>query len=118
MITRFKIFENLNEGKPDVGDYVICKYKLGDYGYGSEKMTNFLENSIGKIVLNMKDKNNFDYLITFDNIPKRILKFFRTPYAEDKYKGSVLWFGLTRIKFWSKDKEELEALIQANKYNL
>ncbi len=26
MITKFKIFENINEGRPEIDDYVLLKY--------------------------------------------------------------------------------------------
>lgn len=105
MITKFKIFENSN--KPEVGDWVIAY---------DEDIYPFLKDSPGQIEKIEKDRwGRLQYYIHFYD-----LKFSDgTPYnAQDP----VVDFGINDIKYWSKDRLDVEEhmilLKQANKYNL
>ena len=44
MITKYKIFEKLNQGEPEEGDYVIMKF-----GSSDTEFVKFITNNIGKI---------------------------------------------------------------------
>ncbi len=90
MITKFKIFENINESEPKIGDYVICKTRSTD----TIEFKKYVDNNIGKIVDN--------YLA----------------YYYVKFKEKTYIFTIGNILYWAKNKEDIEVLIQANKYNL
>ena len=109
MITKFKIYEAINQGKPEVGDYVICDDILAE---GPVK--NFILNNIGKYITYNKN-THYSYIIEYDNIPNDIIqKFKKNAFHGDNCKR----MGIDEIKYWSKDKEELEEILAENKYNL
>ena len=125
MITEFKIFEELNEDKPKVGDYVMVDskyYQDIEYQFTFQmndvsNLTNFLNNSIGYIFKN-PNKSSF-YLIKYDNIPKDIERFFYyTDYSEGMKIGNSLFVSINKIKYWSKNKKDLQHFIDANKFNM
>jgi len=94
-----KLFENLSN--PEVGDYAICKFEF------SPDVNKFLQNNVGKIV----SVTGFPspYVVEFENATKKL-----SPYIMDGRK----WFDRDDIIKWSKNKEELEAILITNKYNL
>ena len=103
MIINFKIFEAINKGKPEVGDWVIC------HNRGRSTNLEFSsENYIGKII-ELKNKHFEEdmFLIKYENedLPETLKKV--PIYYSEKY-----------IKYWSKNKEDLETILAANKYNL
>ena len=92
MIKNFKIFESVNIGEPEIGDYVIVKPGL------------YL-NLIGKILgykpeYFYKGRREGEYDVDFGGVQK-VKKFLPK-----------------EIDCWSKNKEDLELIIQSNKYNL
>jgi hypothetical protein len=98
MITNFKIFENKKIRKPKLNDWVLIKLRrknLIDY--------------IGKIT-HINKKSNYPYLIEFDDdFDPNIYGFFNANFTgvmEDE------------ILYWSENKEVLETILAANKYNL
>jgi len=110
MITQFKIFEKLNEVK--IGDYVVMNPLTGNNSSATkvlEILNNFLTNNIGQIV---------------DVLPD----YFRVKYKKSPIELSGLGYFSpdhircflreNRIMFKSKNKEDCEAFIAANKYNL
>jgi len=103
MITNFKLYEKLNDGMPEVGDYVICSKS----DFSSDE---FVENNIGKILKDDKS-NYYPYYITYDNIPDSLID-------RRVNKIATILFKRKDILYWSKDKEELEAILQTNKFNL
>jgi len=113
MITKFKLFETLNEGEPEVGDYVIVDMYNSD---SDNIIKDFRSNSIGLIW--KKEDDDFLYIKYF-NIPKNILKYFYfSDYSDGLNIGNSIFINKKWIKYWSKDKEELEPIISAKKYNL
>ena len=103
MIIKFKTYESINEDEPELGDYVICK----ESHEHEIVVQNFLSQNIGKIV---EMNKGYKYIVKYKNIPNDTKKYFI-------YQGTR---GMDRneIKYWSKDKEELESILNANKYNL
>lgn len=102
-IKTYKLFENLNE--PQVGDWVIAY----------DDVYPFLIDSPGQIEKIEKDRWGRLYYIHFYD-----LKFSDgTPY---KAQNPIVDFGINDIKYWSKDRSDVEEHIillkQANKYNL
>ena len=94
MITKFKIFEALNEGKPEIGDYVICNGK-----------NIFLKNNITKIKEIRQSNNSGD-------------KEYHLR-ADDKREFSIAQINMKNyIEYWSKNREDLESILQSKKYNI
>ena len=95
MITEFKIFESINEGKPRKDDYVIIK--INDIIYEIGKIINYKKNSI------------YPYLVEFDE------NFDYYQYGLSENYTSV---ESDEILYWSNNKEDLEIIIKSQKYNL
>ena len=90
MITKFKIFEALNEGKPEIGDYAIINLK-------TKKYNNIL--IIGEIY-NMTSEF---YSVKFRLPDNRVIHEI---------------FYEHEIKYWSNNREELEKILTNIKYNI
>lgn len=121
MITKFKLFENISQ-KLKIGDFVICKYySNNDY----QKLSDFISKNIG--ILMKKDGGDTVKVEYFpiSNEDKKIFRKYRKDQGFDNPKSkfnfspdNYLIFDLDEVEYWSNNKEELETLIQANKYNL
>jgi len=98
-----KFNESLNEDEPKIGDYIIIKY---DSIVGNAY--NFITNNIGKFI-KYNSNRTFPYQIEFFNIPNDIESYFNNNCRNYKYE---------EILYWSNNKEELELLIQSNKFNI
>jgi hypothetical protein len=120
-----KQYEELNTGKPEVGDYVICtdkrmgfgKPEVGDYvictdtcDSADDVRTEFLTNNIGIIVTT-------DNRLYSDNYPIRVKYDKKLPNPYEKNPNECIC-DYDEILYWSKDKEYLEFILAANKYNL
>ena len=115
MITKFKLFESVNDGTPGVGDYVIVN-ETEEENFYSDDALNFINNSIGII---FKKAGAHSFLIKYFDIPKNIIVYFQySDYSDGLKVGNGILTSIKKIKYWSKDKEELIPLIQATKYNL
>ena len=99
-----KKFEEINQGSPQEGDYVICISNNKTYD-------RFFRNRIGKIIkINIDLKYSY-YDITFDNIPNML-------YTRIINGDRVIGLKIDSIKYFSKDKEELEQILITNKFNI
>jgi len=102
-IKRFN--ESLNEGNPEVGDYVIClndnNSSDGMYYEKGSVYDIYLNNNIGKII----SINDNRYLIEYDDFPG----------WNGRESKQRRYFDVT---YWSKNKSELESILQTNKFNL
>ena len=63
MITKYKIFERVNQGEPEGGDYVICKDTT------EPEINIFSRKNIGKIIQIEPDLYPFEYLVKYDSVP-------------------------------------------------
>lgn len=117
-----EFIEKHNDSKPKVGDWCICKENLSLTIEEEVEVDNFLNTNVGEIIAIRND----DYLVKYTNIPKSLISwftFFWKGVEKMKYTMPVDGIGCRRmniseIKYWNKDKEELEIMINANKYNL
>jgi hypothetical protein len=111
-----KTYEAINDNL-QIGDYVICKTDTGD-----EKILNFLENNIGQYVRYITNKkevvDNFRYVIEYNNIPFELSNYSYTFSYEIDIPNICMRVDRDEIIFNSKNKEDLEAIIQSKKYNL
>jgi len=98
-----KKFE-MNENEPSVGDYVIC------HTYNTSE-SDFVNNRIGKLIKIDYENGVFPYYITYDNIPEILVN--------DKIGHDyMITFPSISIKYWSKDKNELELILNSDKFNI
>jgi len=110
MITKFKIFENVNENEPEVGDYVIAS--SNDFLID---LNEFTKNRIGRLYNIFKPLyvDDLSYTVIYDNIPKEL-----DCYTFKVYDEEAISLDKEDIKYWSKDKEDLEKILMTNKFNL
>lgn len=115
MITKFEIFENIDEIKRY--DFVVTSPK---FTYDAIGM--FMRNKVGKVNYINSDSQGKKYHISYkfsqeekDNIPKDI---FCT--LEIYFSGTILRMMLYKneILYWSKNREDCELFIQSNKFNI
>ena len=113
-----KRFEDINS-EPELGDYVICsEFPDNDYDIYYE-IDKFLIDNVGRYVKNIEDDDDLSqdycYIIEYEYVPEHLFKYF--PF-EKGVKNRCRRENRKCIIDFSKDKEELEAKISANKYNL
>lgn len=104
-----KKYEQLKKNNPQVGDYVICEDR-GDSS-ATDNLLNFIENNIGQIVDYKEYYGVIPYEVQYIDRPESLKKYF---HDDDK----VRRYSLSEIKFWSKNKIDLEIILSAKKYNL
>ena len=123
MITKFKLYESMNIGEPKVGDWVIC-----DEGYNWQVLgkTLFLDNPLLKFI---RENIGYFYEYDYDNDalhPYHICYYNVPDYLYDDFNKTIVngkevmyrIFRLTEIIYWSEDKEDLEYILDAKKYNI
>lgn len=103
---------------PQIGDYVLCKTS-----YGPNGIDNFLKNTIGvclgkhytgenpELIRQMKDV----FKIKYDNIPDYLTDYFYYSGSSGKDTRSMR---RDEIIHFSPEKEDLETILAAPKYNL
>ena len=94
------------DDEPKLYDYVILDI---NWYYNNKELDHYLNNTIGKISKIKKTSNNKEwnqYQILYDNPPIK-LPHNRLSYVYYK-----------QIKYFSSNKEELEAILNSKKYNL
>jgi len=103
MITKFKIFENSRE--PQIGDYAVCEYE--DDNYNRQ-----IYNKIGVITYKNDKNDQTFYTVKYD------FKLYDD--TEDALPGTdeLDWIYEEEILFFSKNKQDCETFLEANKYNL
>ena len=96
MILNFKkylLLESVNEEFPKEGDFVVVDDKIFDGRY---------KNLIG-ILNKISSHNTAPYNICFDIVDKTFNDFY---------------FFATELKYWSENKEDLEAILVGQKFGL
>jgi len=109
MITKFKLYESVDVGTPELGDYVIC-YEDDD----SSKLLDWLKTVIGKIIKVNDDDVICKFDVKYENFPEDIETYFYEEYYGERYRPMKD----VEILHWSKNKEDLEIFLDSNKYNL
>ena len=108
-----KKYEYLNNHEYQIGDYVICKEIHPGNNDMDKQVSDFINNNIGQIVPN--DNQSFHYMVQYKNkIPKDIKEEFEFSEKLKKCRG----MSENEIIFNSKNKEEAEQFLTAQKYNL
>jgi hypothetical protein len=109
-----KQYETLNIGQPKVGNYVLCEEI-------SSSTAEYTKNNIGKIIFIIDDdKDNMEKYRLFNDY-KYIIWYEHTieiPRDEVYFNGCCRRMKRAEIKYWSKNKRDLQAILKLNKYNL
>lgn len=113
MITNFKIFENINKGEPEIGDYVICEEKIGSI---SQFIKDFVNSNIGKIMAILDKPSVYDFWIHYDIPDDEKFKLFYS--SNEEVPSSWRKMKRNEIKYWSRNKEDLEPILAGTKYNI
>ena len=112
MITEFRLYE-INNNEPELGDYVICNNN--DRSDDLEEINYFIDNNIGQIINNKSIKyTGYPYIVKYSNIPTEFSIY--TCYEYDT--NDNIQFNRSEILYWSKNKEELESILNTNKFNI
>jgi hypothetical protein len=107
--------------EPRVGDYVLCERDNSNNHMGTAKLcSDFIENNIGLIINHLKSKISDSeevFRVKYENVPEKLKGgwFFHSKELINCY------YYITKkheIKHWSKNREDLETILSANKYNL
>jgi len=109
-----KTFEKIINTDIKIGDYVLINC-VGYSGMGAKKMMNFINNNIGRIINIDDPEKRWDNLsVAYENVPDDIIHpwFF--------IKNDIIF---KRIRYGyiidkSKNKVDLEYILQAKKFNL
>lgn len=106
MITKYKIFENINK-LPKLNDYVILDKE--PYKYSSKIWYDFISSSIGQIIDIRRQHGGTStiYRVKFDNTPENYLD-----------KKGIGTFTIEFFDCWSSNRSELELILDTKKYNL
>ena len=122
MITKFKIFESINNGEPGIGDWVICELEDIDWIEGYEKMEEIISENIGRII-SYDDDDTSPYVIKYYLSGKK-KQFFNDFKSKLGYgKNNIIYVEFDEIKYWSKNREDLtpenlKISIDSSKYNI
>lgn len=108
-----KTYENL-EDELELYDYVICE-EVVNFSDDIDAV-DFVNSHIGQLVY-INYNYNFCYKVAFDNIPIELDNKFNIHFIMDKA-YMIRPMERSEIKYWSKNKEDLEHIITAKKYNL
>jgi hypothetical protein len=103
-----KTFESIDE--PKEGDYIIAKST--NRHIGTHAVDVFCRNNIGQIIGIIYDRipDKPIYKVKYENVPAGL--------KISNLNNNIRGFFKKDFELWSKDKEELEAMIAAKKYNI
>ena len=102
MITNFKIFEEINQGELEIGDYVICEESIND------NLKDFISNNIGSFSGFSEKGHPYIYIIKYENVPDFLLE-------RDWFNNNCRRMCRREIKYWSKNIEDLESILAVKK---
>lgn len=106
-----KTFENITEdSKYNIGDYVLIDFR--NMITESPAFVNFVENNIGKVI----DIDGVLIKVQYDNIPD--VSHFKNDSDRNPFNNNYVKLHESWIKYASNNKEDIEAYLNANKYNL
>lgn len=112
----FKLYENMkfnsfnNNLEPKPNDYCILDLNPSFF---SNDMITYMSNNIGQIL-----KINTNFIIVYENIPKKLTKYFYfRNYKYKKFSINLDDNDIIQIHF-SSNKEELEFYLDTKKFNL
>jgi len=109
-----RTFENINENKPQIGNYVILK----NFSPVFRELRSFLENNIGEII-SIITMNKIDEIeVEYNNVPENLQSHFISTDAQNRGIKNIRKTSISAVIHHSKNKEELEQIILNNKFNI
>lgn len=125
MITKFKIFENLNQGQIEVGDFVLCQIDYNSLSVPGRlsEINNALLTHIGTVNKISEYPNNifkdWKYYIKFKIDKDEDFWYCFTFNGNEKNENyKIIGIKENEIKYWSKNKEDLDVIVKSIQYNL
>lgn len=108
-----KQYENKENLKYKIGDYVICS----DHSHIRDEYKKYLENNIGRIKFIIEydsdgEYNEYPYGVRYENVPSE----FKSLFNDDDYKN-CRWFSDEEI-LYNDTIENLETILAGKKYNI
>ena len=100
---------------PEIGDYVLCEEKY----IVDKSFRDFIFNNVG-VIIDIEidgDENWPGYIVKYENVSNDIKPML----THEKLSGTMEDCRLmrpTEIRTYSKNKEDLETILDANNYNL
>ena len=117
-----KVYESLDKVSLEIGDYVICR----EYTVFKE-LNEFISSNIGEYIAFIPDYDD-SYVIRYNNIPKEMSKFFTIEARpgsnrDSEHERNMQFYDCRSMIFseiihWSEDREDLEIILNTNKYNI
>lgn len=104
-----KTFENHKEEwrpKLEIGDYVVLNPDTFDNNFN-----NFIKNKIGTVISMYIENSQTAVRVKYDNVPLE----FKYMFLRD---SDEIIFTLNNVKYFSKNKKDLEYILSEDKYNL
>jgi len=92
-----------------IGNFVLCKEVSA-----IKDLQNFISENIGQYIRKQHQKNNIYYIIEYENVPKNLKSYF-TMKEYNKTQYNCRQMSKRELVHWSKNKEDLEAILTANK---
>lgn len=120
-----KLYENFDydpfsyPNKIEVGDYVILN--LSKEHYHRNEYLDFINNSIGEVICVFDHYNiyNRKLEIKYENVPENIKIFFHSGSDDPRsFSRNSIEESPIHVKYLSKDKEDLEYILEGELYNL
>ena len=116
-----KLFEELNQNVPHIGYYAIANSNDAD-----EETQNFFLTHIGKISSIFHDKIDIEYVDVPEDLSYGsnwddncyMFKYLSEPNHKHSRNTPSLQNSNSEVLYWSKNREDLEDILTANKYNL
>lgn len=124
MITKFTLFETLNQGKPEENDYVICHSYIPKIKARKvdEIYSEFITTHIGQIVCIYTPSTalGIEFTIKFqpEEIPTVLINDFIVAWRGDNTQCYDHHEKLSEIQYWSKNKSDLERLLTQKRFDL
>ena len=98
MIKKFKIYETSTRIEPQVNDYVIVKSESPN-----KRANNHINTHVGIVYENLYSNHVRDYKIKYEFLP---------------FMNDIIMVYRYQIIHFSKSKDEMELILQTNKYNI
>jgi len=101
--------ESLDEGKPEIGDFVICTDETGG-------LNSIIHDMIGEIIDYVDTFGaQYPYIIKYDLDPQLLkdLEMFTSKINKEAFP-----FSIKEINHFSRNKKDLILILQTNKFNL
>lgn len=111
-----KTFESIYR-KPKIGDFILSKVSVNPFFDKSKEIEKFISNSIG-VLRNITNHSTGGFEIEYFPQNEYEQELIDRLMCYQHHKSNIIEVAFDNILNWSENKNELETLINMNKYNL